>query len=331
MVSACRFLGAPLSGPLDDHKLNRLYYPFSQYLRERYPFRVQKIPLAADFTCPNIDGRVGYGGCLYCNNLSFSPNAARPGVSIAQQIEEGIELYRLRFGAQKFIAYFQAHTNTYASLDRLRFLYDQALAHPDVVGLSVGTRPDCVSDDCLDLLQSYKDRGEVWVEFGVESSHDETLRFLNRCHDFATAEDAVWRAQAKELKICIHVILGLPGESPGMMMETARKLGRLGVDGVKIHHLYVSKNTRLEKMYNAGEVRLLRLEEYLPLVAEFLEWLPSEVVVQRVMGELAGEYVVAPQWGYGKKAILNALEREMRAKGRYQGRLWTTLLYASRA
>jgi len=291
---------------------------------------VQKIPLAADFTCPNIDGRVGYGGCIYCNNLSFSPNAGRLGVSIAQQIEEGIKFYRLRTGAQKFIAYFQAHTNTYDSPDRLRSLYDEALSYPDVIGLSIGTRPDCVSDDCLDLLQSYRRRSEVWVEFGVESSHDATLQILNRCHDFAAVEDAVRRTRARELKICAHVILGLPGEDHEMMMQTARNLGRLQVDGLKIHHLYISKNTRLEKMYYAGEIRPLSLEEYLPLVAEFLEWLAPDVVIQRLVGELAGEYVVAPQWGYGKKAILNALEREMKAKGLYQGRLWTALEYVSR-
>ncbi|MCI0527730.1 MAG: TIGR01212 family radical SAM protein, partial [Nitrospira sp.] len=199
------------------------------------------------------------------------------------------------------------------------------------IGLSIGTRPDCVSDDCLDLLQSYRRRGEVWVEFGVESSHDATLRLLNRCHDFAAVEDAVRRTRARGLKICAHVILGLPGEDHEMMMQTAKNLGCLGVDGVKIHHLYVSKNTHLEKMYNAGEVRLLNLEEYLHLVAEFLEWLAPDVVIQRLVGELAGEYVVAPQWGYGKKAILNALEREMKANGLYQGRLWATLQYVSRA
>ena len=307
------------------HQSSRLYYPFSQYLRERYPFRVQKIPLAAGFTCPNIDGTVGYGGCIYCNNLSFSPNAGRPGVSIVQQIEKGIEFYRHRTGAQKFIAYFQTHTNTYAPLDLLRSLYDLAFSYPDVIGLSVGTRPDCVSKDCLDLLQGYTDRGEIWVEYGVESSHDTTLRLLNRCHDFAAVKDAIQRTQGRDLKICAHVILGLPGEDREMMMETARCLAQLGVDGVKIHHLYVSKNTRLEKMYYAGEVKLLSLEEYLPLVAEFLEWLPSTVVIQRLLGELAGDYIVAPQWGRGKKAILHALEQKMRDQGQYQGRLWQTL------
>jgi radical SAM protein (TIGR01212 family) len=305
--------------------VNRLYYSFNQYLRGRYSFRVQKIPLAAGFSCPNIDGRVGYGGCIYCNNLSFSPNAGRPGVSIAQQIEEGIQFYRHRTGARKFIAYFQAHTNTYGPLNLLRKLYDSALSYPDVIGLSIGTRPDCVSNDCLDLLQEYSGRGEIWVEFGVESSHDETLHRLNRCHDFAAVQDAIRRTQGRDLKICAHVILGLPGEDQPMMMETARRLGRLGIDGIKIHHLYVSKNTRLEKMYDDGEVEVLGLEAYLPLVAEFLEWLPSTVVIQRLLGELTGEYVVAPQWGYGKKAILNALEQRMTARGQYQGRLWQSL------
>jgi len=305
--------------------VDRLYYSFSEYLRERYPFRVQKIPLAAGFTCPNIDGTVGYGGCIYCNNLSFSPNAGRPGISIARQIEEGIEFYRHRTEAKKFIAYFQTHTNTYAPIEHLRFLYDSALSHPDVIGLSIGTRPDCVSNDCLDLLEGYTAQGEVWVEYGVESSHDITLRLLNRCHDFAAVQDAIHRTQGRGLKICAHVILGLLGEDRTMMMETARRLAHLGIDGIKIHHLYVSKNTRLEKMYEAGEIKLLHLEEYLSLVAEFLEWLPSHVVIQRLLGELAGEYVIAPQWGCGKKAILNALEQKMMAQGRCQGRLWQSL------
>jgi radical SAM protein (TIGR01212 family) len=306
-------------------KSSRLYYSFSQYLRERYPFRVQKIPLAAGFTCPNIDGTVGYGGCIYCNNLSFSPNAGRSGVSIAQQIEEGITFYRYRTGARKFIAYFQAHTNTYAPPERLKLLYDQAFSHPDVIGLSIGTRPDCVPDDCLDLLQGYTDRVEVWIEYGVESSHDTTLRLLNRCHDFTAVQDAICRTQGRGLKVCAHVILGLPGEDREMMMETARRLAQLGVDGVKIHHLYISRNTRLEKMYHAGEVNLLSLEEYLSLAAEFLEWLPPNVVVQRLMGELAGDYVIAPQWGCSKKAILTVLEQKMIAQGQYQGRLWQSL------
>jgi uncharacterized protein len=311
--------------------LNRLYYSFNRYLRERYPYRVQKIPLAARFTCPNIDGRVGHGGCLYCNNLSFSPNAGRPDVSIPQQIQEGIDYYNRRTGAQKFIAYFQAHTNTYTPLDRLRTLYDSALTHPDVIGLSVGTRPDCVPDACLDLLKEYKDQGEVWVEYGIESSHDSTLRFLNRCHDFSAVQDAFLRTRARGLKTCAHIILGLPGESREMMMETARKLAQLGVDGVKIHHLYVSKNTRLGKMYAAGEMDVLAFDEYLSLVSEFLEWLPPGVVIQRLVGELQGDYVIAPQWGHGKRMILAALEREMRDKGQYQGRLWPALRKISRA
>lgn len=304
--------------------MDRLYYSFSQYLQDRYPFRVQKIPLATGLTCPNIDGKVGYGGCTYCNNLSFSPNAGRTGISIRQQVQEGMAFYRRRSKAQKFIAYFQAHTNTYAPLKDLRSLYDMAFEHPDVIGISVGTRPDCVPDDCLDLLQSYTERGEVWVEYGVESSHDSTLQSLNRCHDFAAVIDAVKRTQGRGLKICAHVILGLPGEDRQMMMETARRLAQLRVQGVKIHHLYVSKNTRLEKLYRAGEVKLLGLEEYLSLVTEFLEWLPPHMVIQRLTGELAGEYVVAPTWGVSKQRILGLIGERMKAEGRYQGRLFGT-------
>lgn len=302
--------------------MDRPYYSFNRYLKERYPCRIQKIPLAASFTCPNIDGSKGRGGCLYCNNLSFSPNAGRPGVSIARQVREGAAYYRARFGSVKFLAYFQAHSNTYAPVEYLKPLYDEAFSHPDVIGLSVGTRPDCVPDECLDFIGGYQARGEVWVEYGVESAHDETLKRLNRCHDFKAVEDAVERTRKRGLKACAHVILGLPGEDRAMMMQTAGRLGRLGVDGVKIHHLYVSKNTRLARMFEDGEFSPLTLEEYLGLAAEFLEWLPPDTVIQRLVGELEGDYVLAPQWGLGKAAILNALHRRMRRAGQHQGRRW---------
>lgn len=319
MVVAGRFQRASL--PRHVRAVTGLYYSFREYLGERYPFRVRKIPLAAGFTCPNIDGRSGTGGCIYCNNLSFSPNAGRPGASVARQIREGMSVYGRHARPTKFIAYFQAHSNTYGPLSHLKDLYDSALAFPDVIGLSVGTRPDCVPDESLDLLVGYKRRAEVWVEYGVESSHDETLRLLNRCHDFAAVADAVGRTKGRGLMVCAHVILGLPGESREKMMQTARRLSDLGVDAVKIHHLYVSRNTRLERLYREGNIRTQDLEGYLSLLADFLERLPAGIVIQRLIGELAGEWVLAPDWKISKVAFINRLERHMRSRGQYQGRL----------
>jgi radical SAM protein (TIGR01212 family) len=217
------------------------------------------------------------------------------------------------------LVYFQAFTNTHGPVDRLKRLYDEALAHPNVVGLSIGTRPDCVPEPVLDLLSDYHQSTHLWIEYGLQSVHDGTMADLNRAHSYAQFLDAVERTRRRGLRICAHVILGLPGETPEMMMQTAEEVARLNLDGVKIHHLYIAKNTGLAKLHKHRPVRTFSLEEYIPLVCDFLERIPASTVVERLVGELNEGYVLAPRWGQTKSEILRRLEKEFERRGSCQG------------
>jgi radical SAM protein (TIGR01212 family) len=230
-----------------------------------------------------------------------------------------MRFYRDRLQGEKFIVYFQAYTNTYGHPERLRRLYDRALGFPDVVGLSIGTRPDCVPDPVLNLLAEYAKRTHLWLELGLESSHNLTLRRLNRGHTYTQFVDAVQRARERGIRVCAHVILGIPGETGAMMIETAEKLALLGVNGVKLHHLYVPKGTALERLFLQGKVRVLTLREYVGLACDFLERIPSDVVVQRLTGEVAEPYVMAPHWGVTKLQVVHLISEEFRQRGTRQG------------
>jgi len=296
------------------------YYPFNAYLRSRFGCKVHKVSLHAGLTCPNRDGRVGVGGCTYCVNESFNPQAGRPLTSVREQMLAGMDYMRRRFGAEKFIAYFQAFTNTYAPLPRLRSLYDSVAGLPDVVGLSIGTRPDCVPDETLDLVESYADRLEVWLEYGLQSAHDATLERINRGHDFAAFADAVRRTQGRDIRVCAHVILGLPGESREDMLETAVRVNELGIDGIKLHHLYIARNTAMEADYRGGRVKVLAAEEYVPLACDFLERLATGVVIQRLVGDTtSSDVLIAPSWPQTKTQVLRMFTDEFRRRGTHQG------------
>jgi radical SAM protein (TIGR01212 family) len=299
--------------------MNPYYRTYNQYLRERYPYRVYKIPIDAGFTCPNIDGTVAYGGCAYCDNKSFSPNARTTPRPVREQVVDGMAFYRRRFGAEKFIAYFQAFTNTHGPVERLRRLYDESLVSRDILGLSIGTRPDCVPEAVLDLLMEYSDRYHLWIEYGLQSIHDETMDRLNRGHTFAQFEDAVRRAKRRDLPVCAHVILGLPGETRDMMMQTAEAVAAMGIDAVKIHHFYVARNTQIEKTHRTTPVPTLDLEEYVGLVCDFIERMPAGTVIERVMGELNPAFAVAPRWGKPKGEILRRIQSEFSRRGTAQG------------
>ena len=296
------------------------YYPFSDYLKTRFGCKVHKVSLHAGFTCPNRNGTVGVGGCTYCVNESFSPQAGKPQTPIAKQMAAGSAYMSRRYGAKKFIAYFQAFTNTYASPEILRARYDEAVSFPDVVGLSIGTRPDCAPNEVLDLIQSYTDRLAVWVEYGLQSAMDRTLDRINRGHDVAAFCDAVERTKGRGIRICAHVILGLPGENRDEMMETARVLADLGIDAVKLHHLYVSRGTAMEDEYRRGEVKVYSAEEYVDVACDFLERLPSDVVVQRLVGDTTStDVLIAPCWSYPKSKVLRMITREFQRRGTTQG------------
>lgn len=301
------------------------YRDFNSYLRELFGERVQKISLDAGLGCPNRNGAISEGGCIYCNGLGSGTGAmVRQHLSIDEQVMKGRRFAEKRYGAKKFIAYFQSFTNTYAPLEKLNRLYDQALKHPGVVGLSVGTRPDCVDGDILGLLSSYGKDYMVWVEYGLQSAHDTTLSRINRGHDVACFERGVLMADSRALQVCAHVILGLPGETRGMMLETARFLSDLPVKGVKIHLLYVIKGTPLATFYAKGDFRCLERDAYIELVVDFLECLPSGMVIQRLTGDPVGEELVAPLWAQNKTENLNLIRRRLEERDTWQGRKYRT-------
>lgn len=293
---------------------------FGQYVQGLYGERVHKIAINAGFTCPNRDGSKGWGGCTFCNNRSFSPNDHRSNHAIVEQVDSGRTVVRRRTGARRLIAYFQAYTNTYADIEHLRALYDEALAQPDVIGIAVGTRPDCVPTRVLDLLAEYRYRGfEVWLELGLQSSFDHTLARVNRGHDFAEYRDAVYRARARGLPVCTHLILGLPGETGAHVRMSLQRVLDLGVEGLKLHPLHVVKNTLLAKQWRQGEYRPLTMQEYAEMVCDLIELTPPEVVFHRLTGTAPADLLLAPAWCAHKWQVINTIQYELQQRGTQQG------------
>jgi radical SAM protein (TIGR01212 family) len=290
-----------------------------QDLLRRYGERVHKIAINADMTCPNRDGRKGQGGCTFCNNVSFNPNPRR-APDITTQIESGRKVILKRTGARRFLAYFQAYTNTYADVEYLAELYGQAIQEPDVVGLSVGTRPDCVPNEVLDLLADYQSQGhEVWLELGLQSAFDHTLEAVNRGHGFADYRQAIRAARLRGLKVCTHLIVGMPGEGRGHAMTTLKKVLELGVEGLKIHPLHVVKGTTLAKQWSQGGYHPLSMEKYISIAADLIECTPADVIYHRVTGTASQDILLAPPWCNLKWAVLNGIEDELQRRGSRQG------------
>ncbi len=299
------------------------YRDYNSYLRGLFGERVQKISLDAGLGCPNRDGTLSTRGCIYCDARGSGTGAwINQGLSIDEQIEGAKRYLRRRFGANKFIAYFQSFTNTHAPVPELKAIYDRALTHTDIVGLSVATRPDCVDREVLDLLGSYQANHLVWIELGLQSAHDATLIRINRGHDVACFERSVLMIDRSALNVCAHIILGLPGEDREMMLETARFLSRLPIPGVKIHLLYVVKGTELERLYKEGKFSCLEREEYVALVVDFLELLPPEMVVQRLTGDPVRSELVAPLWAREKSRNLGLIRKALESRNTWQGRLF---------
>ena len=298
------------------------YFSYNFYLRQKFQERVQKVSLDAGFTCPNVDGTVAKGGCVFCDNRSFSPSRRVPRAAIRGQLDDGIRRLKWRYNVNKFLAYFQPATNTYAPVERLRPLYEQALEHPQVVGLAIGTRPDCVPDETLDLLAELAGRTYLSVEYGMQTIHDRSLDWMNRGHHHAAFVDAVERSRNRGFEICADVILGLPNESHEDMLATAREVARLRVDSVKIHNLYAVKNTPLAEWVERGEVTLMQRDAYVRTVVDVLELLPPECLVERVSGDAPPKYLVAPDWCLDKPGLRAALETEFQRRDTWQGRLW---------
>jgi radical SAM protein (TIGR01212 family) len=281
---------------------------------------VQKIYIDAGLSCPNRDGAISTGGCIYCNAKGSGTGAHRPGLSITEQVRAVKGHMARKYKAKKFIAYFQSFSNTYAPVEHLKTLYDDALAVEDIIGLFIGTRPDCVDEPVLELLQHYNENYLVWIEYGLQSAHDGTLARINRGHDFKCFEKAVVMAKRRGIKVCVHVILGLPLENKQQMLETARIISNMGIDGIKIHHLSVLKGTALEQMYNSGSYHCLEQKEYLDLVCDFLELLPEEMIIQRLAGDPHEEELIAPLWSRRKSETLDLITRTLTARDSWQGK-----------
>ena len=287
---------------------------FGQLMLRRYGQRVHKIALDAAFTCPNRDGSKGSGGCTFCNNVSFSPNGRRPK-PLNEQIEAGRRVIVKRTGARKYLAYFQAYTNTYGDIELLKALYDEALAEPDVIGLSIGTRPDCVPNKVLDLLAGYRSEGhEVWLELGLQSAFDKTLQRVNRGHGFAEYADTAERARRRGLPVCTHLIAGLPGESRRHCQESLRRVLDLGTDGLKLHPLHVVKGTALANEWRKGDYQAMTLEAYVEIAADLVQATPEEVVWHRLTGTASREVLLAPLWCAEKWRVLNAIAQELQKR-----------------
>lgn len=292
---------------------------YSTHLKARFGGRVHKVSIDAGFGCPNREGgRLGHG-CLFCAPSGSGSVGIEHTATIAGQVEHAKEVMRRKYRAKWFIAYFQPFSNTFAPVEVLRARYDQAMAVEDVVGLAVGTRPDCLSPAVFDLLAEYDRRSYCWLELGLQSIHDKTLDYLQRGHDYQCFLDNYYQAKERGLRVCVHLILGLPGESREEVLATADEMARLQVDGVKLHLLHVLKGTPLGDLYQQGQVPMLEMQEYVELVVDFIERLPPETLIQRLTGDGPRNILLAPLWSMNKWEILNAIDAELERRGTVQG------------
>lgn len=302
------------------------YNSFVGYFKRKYGERLQKIVLDAGFTCPNRDGKVGTGGCTYCDNAAFHPSYSVAGKSLHQQIDEGIEFHQVRYrNTEHYLAYFQSFSNTYAPLERLKQLYEEALRHPKVVGLVVGTRPDCVDEAKLDYLASLAESHVVIIEYGIESCYDSTLTRINRGHDFETARRAVLMTAERGLDTGAHFILGLPGETRRMMLDSCDCINGLPLRSVKFHQLQIVKGTRMEKEYGLYPEQFERfaLEEYIDFFVDMLELLRPDICIERFAGEVPPRFVNETPWGLIRNVeLLRLLDKRLEERRTWQGRLW---------
>ena len=291
------------------------YKDYSHWIREQFPFRVQKISVDAAFSCPNRDGRLSLGGCTFCDNKTFNPSYCDRGKSITQQLEEGKAFFAKKYPGMKYLAYFQAYSNTYAPLEELKRKYEEALAVDDVVGLVIGTRPDCVSDEALDYLQQLNQRTFLIVEYGIESANDNTLRRINRGHTFDCSRQAIIKAHQRGIITCGHIILGLPGEDEEEMLHQASTISQLPLDILKLHQLQIIKGTPLAKEYEAHPFHVFSAEEYVNLVIRYVSQLRNDLVLERFVSQSPPNMVIAPKWGLKNHEFTDLLNKRIRELG----------------
>lgn len=297
---------------------NKRYYDLKSYWRNLFGCNVHKLQIDAGFTCPNRDGHVATGGCIYCDGRGSKLRQKGELPSVSRQIQSGKKFYKPH--ASKFVAYFQTFTNTYAPVEKLQILYDEALAQEDVVGLSIGTRPDCVGPDVIDLLKGYAQKYHVWLELGLQSMHDKTLKFINRGHDFRQFLDAVGTLAGENIHLCAHIIVGLPGETDEEILQTAKAVAALPINGIKIHSLLALEGTVLGEMYKNGAIKIMSKDKYVALVADILEILPTEMVIQRLTADGYRDIFLAPDWAMNKLDVLNSVNKELERRDSYQGK-----------
>ncbi len=300
------------------------YNDFPTYFKNKFSERIQKVSVDAGFTCPNRDGTKGLGGCTYCNNKTFQPTYCNLENSVTSQIQQGIDFFSRKYSAMKFLAYFQAYTNTYAPLDDLKKLFEEALQHPKVVGLVISTRPDSVNTEILDYLQKLSQKVYVMVEFGLESHLDYTLERINRGHTYADSVWALKQTAKREINNCAHLILGLPGETKEDWLEQAREISKLPVKNLKLHQLQIHKGTVLEKQFkeNPDHFYMFSADEYIDLVVDYLELLNPEIIVERFISQSTPELLIAPKWGLKNFEFVAKVEKRLKERDTWQGRFY---------
>lgn len=301
--------------------MEQLYNDFSHWIRRKFPFRVQKLSVDAGFTCPNRDGRIGTGGCIYCDNETFNPSYCNRGKSVAGQLSDGKDFFARKYPEMKYLAYFQAFTNTYGSLDHLKALYEEALSVDGIVGIVIGTRPDCISNELLDYLERLNRQTFVMVEYGIETTNDSTLRLINRGHDFECSRKAVERTKERGIATGGHVILGLPGEDAVESIRQAGVISSMPLDVLKIHQMQVIRGTRLARMYAEQPFHVYSVEEYIELITEYIRHLRPSLVLERFVSQSPKQLLIAPKWGLKNYEFTNLLNNHLRRIKAFQGQL----------
>lgn len=301
---------------------NKRYHTWNYYLRQKFGCKVFKVSINAGFTCPNIDGKIGYGGCTYCSKDGSGDFAGNPKDNLVKQFYDIRKMMRKKWNDAKYIGYFQAFTNTYAPVEVLKEKFETILEQDGVVGLSISTRPDCIQDDVLEYLAELNDRTNLWVELGLQSVHECTSKIINRGHNFEVFEKCVERLRKHNIDIVVHIIDGLPGETHEMMLETARAVSKLDVQGIKIHLLHVIEGTAMANMLKKGNVRLLEKDEYVNIVCDQLEILPQEMVIHRLTGDGKKENLIEPLWSLKKWEVLNMIDDELKRRNSWQGKYY---------
>lgn len=300
------------------------YNDFSSYFKNKFSERVQKVSIDAGFTCPNRDGTKGKGGCTYCNNITFKPTYCNLSNSVTSQIQNGVDFFAKKYEAMKFLAYFQAYTNTYAPLDDLKGLYEEALQHPKIVGMVISTRPDSINNEILDYLEELSKEVYVMVEFGLESHLDSTLESINRGHTFSESVLALEETAKRGINNCAHLILGLPGENREDWLEQARVISKLPVKNLKLHQMQIHRKTVLEKEFSDSPAKftVFTAEEYIELVVDYLELLNPEIIIERFVSQAPPEMLVAPKWGLKNFEFIAKVEKRLADRNTWQGRLF---------